>query len=515
MDRRRGQIVAIGFVVALVAGCGSAPPPTPPPSASIAAGPMPPPIASATPTAAPTTATPVSWSDCGNGFECGNVLVPLDYGDPAGGTVLIALIRLPATDQADRIGSLIVNPGGPGESGVDFVRDAAGLLFPDAIRARFDIVGFDPRGVGRSSPIRCVDNLDHFLAADANPDTPAELATLLAGERTFVAGCERRNAAMLPAVGTENVARDLDVIRGAVGDRALTYIGFSYGTLIGSIYAGLFPDRIRALVLDGAIDPTVDLAGLRKAQAVAFEGALDRFLADCSRRTACPFQNGGKPGPAFDALMRRIDASPLPATLLNDPRPVGPTYAWGAVLGALYAPQGWSILAQALTLAQRGDRSYLLALADPLNGRNPDGSYSNLIDADSSVTCLDFPGPRDPTAYETEARSFAKVAPRLGSLFAYNDIECAFWPVAPDRTPAAATAPGAPPILVVGSTGDPATPYAWAQALARQLGSGVLLTRTGEGHTGYAFSGCVRTAVDAYLLNLALPPTGTTCPTGP
>ncbi|MHB8458454.1 MAG: alpha/beta hydrolase [Candidatus Limnocylindrales bacterium] len=455
------------------------------------------------------------WSDCGNGFECGTVVVPRDYADPGAGTILLALIRLPAIDPAHRIGSLVVNPGGPGASGVDFVRNDAASLFPDAIRERFDIVGFDPRGVARSTPIRCVDNLDHFLAADPNPDTPAELATLLDGERSFVAGCERRDGDLLPYVGTLNVARDVDRIRSAIGDPALTYVGFSYGTLIGSIYADLFPDRVRALVLDGAIDPTVDLAHLREGQAVAFEGALDRFLADCARRTTCAFHNGGRPGPAFDALMRRIDVRPLPAILLRDSRPVGPTFAWDAVIGSLYAPQGWPLLAEALALAQQGDGSYLLALADPLNGRNPDGSYSNLVDANSAVTCLDFPGPRNAAAYEAEVPRFTALAPRLGALFAYNDVDCAFWPVPPARVPAPASGVGAPPILVVGSTGDPATPYAWAVALAHQLVSGVLITRTGEGHTGYAFSACVRAAADTYLLSLRPPAPGTTCPTSP
>jgi len=487
----------------------------PTPAASAAVGPTAGPTDSGQPVAtSPPTQPPVTlarWADCGKGFQCATILAPRDYSDPGGPSVRLALVRLPATDPAGRIGSLVVNPGGPGASGIDFVREGATTAFDDEIRARFDIVGFDPRGVNASSPIRCVDDLDHFLALDATPDDAAELATLIDGAKEFTAGCERRNADLLPFVGTENVARDLDRIRQAIGDEKLTYVGFSYGTMIGAMYAERFPDRVRALVLDGAVDPTLDLERFRSGQAVAFEGAFDRFVAWCAGDGSCLFHGGGKPGAAFDALMAQIEREPLRALRIRDRRLVGPTYAWSAVAGALYAREAWPVLAGALALAERGDGSLMLLLADPYNGRRPHAGYSNLIDANTAVVCLDFPGPRSVEPYEELAASLASAAPRFGSLLAYTDVDCAFWPVAPDRVPAPIAAPGAPPIVVVGTTGDPATPYDWAVALADQLDSGVLVTYKGEGHTAYGKSTCVDKAVDAYLLKLAVPKDGLVC----
>ncbi len=518
MDGRR---LALTCAIALVVGACS---PAPSPTASGAA-PSPAPSDPVGPTAGPTDSgqpgstspptqppvTPARWADCGKGFQCASILAPRDYADPGGPSVRLALVRLPASDRTERIGSLVVNPGGPGASGIDFVREGAETTFSKEIRSRFDIVGFDPRGVNASSPVRCVDDLDHFLALDAMPDDAAELATLVNGAKEFTAGCERRNADLLPFLGTENVARDLDRIRQAIGDEKLTYVGFSYGTLIGAMYADRFPDRVRALVLDGALDPTLDLVGFRSGQAVGFEKAFDRFLAWCAGDRSCLFHGGGKPGPAFDALMRRIEKEPLRAIRARDRRRVGPTYAWSAVAGALYVREAWPALAGALALAELGDGSLFLLLADPYNGRRPHGGYSNLIDANTAVVCLDFPGPRAVEPYEKLATTLARMAPRFGSLLAYTDVDCAFWPVAPDRVPAPITAPGAPPVVVVGTTGDPATPYDWAVALADQLDSGVLVTFKGEGHTAYAQSTCVDKAVNAYLLKLAVPKDGLIC----
>jgi len=507
---------AAGFLLAVFLGaCGIAPNPSPSVSGSTAPSAQPSGNTPATLSPAPSprgvpAVTPIAWSDCGSGLECGSILVPRDYANPAGPSIRLAAVRLAAADPKRRIGSLAINPGGPGGSGIDFVRGSASS-FPKDIRDRFDIVGFDPRGINQSSEIRCVDNLDHFLAIDSTPDTAAERSQLLDGERTFVEGCQRRNGELLPYVGTENVARDLDRLRAALGDQKLTYLGLSYGTLIGAYYAQLFPDRVRALVLDGAVDPTFDLDELHHQQARSFEAAFNRFLADCARRATCPFRERGKPGPAFDALMRRIDAKPLPARAIEDDRLVGPTYAWGAVAGSLYSRGGWGVLASALALAERGDGSLLLLLTDPLNGRRSDGSYSNLIDANRAVSCLDFPAARDPSAIPAKAQAWAKDAPRFGPLFAWDEVDCAMWPVPPDRIPAPIAADGAPPIVVVGSTGDPATPYAWSQSLARQLSPASLLTRRGEGHTAYFFSSCIASAVDDYLIDLKAPKAGLTC----
>jgi pimeloyl-ACP methyl ester carboxylesterase len=514
----RSRLAAIAITASvLAAACTSAAPTsTPAPGATAPATPAAPAspgptsLPPATPVPAPTQG-PIAWNDCGGGFQCGIVDVPQDYADPNGPIVRLSLIRLPAADPARRIGSLVVNPGGPGASGDEFVRAAAEALFPESIRDRFDIVGFDPRGVGSSTPIRCVDNLDHFIPRDERADTPAELADLVAGDRAFAAGCGARNPGILAHLSTEEVARDLDQIRMALGEAKLTYLGFSYGTLIGEMYASLFPGHVRALALDGVMDPSLDEETLRLDQARAFEGALDRFLAACAADATCAFHSGGHPGPAFDALMARIDLHPVPTLRLAGREPAGPTQAWDAVLQALYSQATWPVLAEALADAARGDGSLLLLLGDPYRGRQPDGSYSNMQDAYEGVTCLDWPAPRDLAAYAALAARFTRAAPRFGRILAYNDLPCAFWPVPPVRTPAPVSAPTAPPILLVGSTGDPATPYAWAVSVSHQLTSSVLVTRVGEGHTGYRASSCVGEAVDAYLLALTVPAPGLTC----
>ena len=467
------------------------------PDASGGATPSAPPIAKA------------KWTDCGSGFQCSTIRVPKDYADPAKGTLQLALLRLPASDRSQRIGSLLVNPGGPGGSGVDFVRDGSSQ-FPSAIRKRFDLVGFDPRGVNTSSPVRCIDNLDLQADIDPSPDNQAELDALVDQAHQYADACAKRNAEMLPYLSTAAVVDDLDSIRAAVGDDKLSYLGFSYGTLIGSMYADKYPDKIRAMVLDGALDPSLDEVQLRTGQAKAFEGALRRMLAKCSKSTACPFHEGGKSLKAFNSLMAKIDKKPLPILRLAGRRKVGPGLAYAAVLGALYNPASHRSLQLALARAKAGDGRLLVLLSDPFRGRKPNGSYSNMSDAYFSNTCLDFPVSTEVADYRALAETFRKVAPHFRGS-AYNDLPCAFWSVPSERTPAPATGAGAPPIVVVGSTGDPATPYQWAKNLASQLESGTLITRKGEGHTGYFFSNCVRKATDAYLLELTVPKKNLVC----
>ena len=464
------------------------------------------------PTPAAVAVPPAHWSDCGKGFLCAEIRVPRNYAAPSDGYLDVSILELPATDPKSRIGSLIVNPGGPGASGVEFVREAvAADLFPTALRKRFDIVGFDPRGVNSSTAVRCIDNLDGRAEIDPSPDNAAELKALVNDARAYADACAKRNAAILPYLSTDAVARDLDAIRSAVGDDKLTYLGFSYGTLIGSAYADLFPEHIRAMALDGAIDPKLDLKGLRFGQAKGFEDALSSFLDDCAAKTSCAFHENGRSLQAFNSLMASIDAKSLPAILLNDPRRVGPGIAWYSVLAALYSKDSWPTLATSLELAKRGDGSLMLAIADPYRGRKPNGSYSNEQDAYTSNVCLDFQAPIDVTVYRAWAKQLEATAPHWAELFAYNDLPCAFWPVPAERTPEAASAAGAPPIVVVGSTGDPATPYPWAVALAKELDSGVLVTRQGDGHTGYLVSSCVKRAIDAYLIDLTVPRNGLTC----
>jgi pimeloyl-ACP methyl ester carboxylesterase len=420
------------------------------------------------------------------------------------------MIRAAALDRDERIGSLFMNPGGPGASGVEFVRDSV-TSFPDEIRERFDIVGFDPRGVNSSTAIRCIDNLDGHAALDPSPDDAAELTELVDAAEAYAKACARRNDATLAYLSTDAVARDLDLLRASVGDDALTYLGFSYGTLIGARYAQLFPDRIRAMALDGGMDPSLDLASLRAGQAKGFEGALRRFLEDCASRTKCDFHEGGDSARAFDRVMASIDRQPIPAPLLNDGRLVGPGHAWTAVLAALYSESFWPILATALAQAKDGDGSLMLVISDPYRGRKSNGSYSNLQDAYVANICLDYPAPEAVDDFSGWAAELDEAAPHFAEFVAYNDLICSFWAVPPQGMPHRVSAEGAPPIVVVGTTGDPATPYAWSVSLAEQLDSGVLITREGEGHTGYADSVCVQDAVDEYLIELTVPEDGLTC----
>lgn len=510
----RDRVCAV-LVVALLAGC------SPTRSADPSAGPVTSPsaIESATPRAnasAPSSPTPeptirpARWTDCGGGFSCAEIRVPRDYAAPTEGYLNVSIIRSAAREPDARIGSLLINPGGPGASGVEFVRgNLAG--FPESLRERFDIVGFDPRGVNTSTAVRCIDNLDGHAALDPSPDDAAEFEELVDAAHEYADACARRNDTTLAYLSTDAVARDLDLLRAAVGDDELTYLGFSYGTLIGSRYAELYPDRIRAMALDGAIDPSLDLEAFRIGQAMAFEGALTRFLDDCASRAKCPFYEGGDSARAFDTLMASIDREPLPAIRLNDERLVGPGLAWSAVLAALYSESFWPILATALALAKDGDGSLMLAISDPFRGRKPNGSYSNLQDAYVANICLDYPAPTDVTDYTGWAAGLEETAPHFAEFVAYNDLICAFWAVPAQGKPQAVSAKGAPPIVVVGSTGDTATPYEWSVALAKQLESGVLVTREGEGHTGYADSVCVQDAVNAYLLDLTVPEAGLTC----
>ncbi len=515
LARRTTGALAALLTIVLVAGCSpTAPSESPGNSQAVTDTASPGPLSSAASPSAATTdpvVAPARWSDCGKGFQCADVRVARDYASPSDGFMNIAIIRSPATDRAARIGSLIVEPGGPGASGVEFVRQIAGLGIFSALRKRFDIVGFDPRGVNASTAIRCIDNLDPQERLDPSPDDAAELKALVASAREYASECGKRNDTTLAYVSTDAVARDLDAIRSAVGDKQLTYLGFSYGTLIGSLYADRYPDHIRAMVLDGAIDPALDLEGLRVGQAKGFEHDLTSFLDDCAARPACVFNENGKSEAAFDSLMASIDAKPLPATRLKSARTVGPSIAWYAVLAALYDRSSWPTLAAGLELAKGGDGSLMILMADPYRGRNPNGSYSNLQDAYTANICLDFAAPKDVATFTSWANELQGSAPHFAKMLAYNDLACAFWPVPAERTPAPVKAAGAPPIVVVGSTGDPATPYAWAKSLAKELDSGVLVTREGEGHTGYEVSPCVRKAVDAYLLDRTVPKDGLDC----
>ncbi|WP_307845155.1 alpha/beta hydrolase [Planomonospora sp. ID67723] len=457
------------------------------------------------------TASGLEWADCGDGFECAELAVPLDHDRPDGEKIGISVIRLPAS--GERIGSLLVNPGGPGSSGVEYARSARSAV-SEAVRDRFDVVGFDPRGVGGSAPVRCLpaESLDAFIGLDGSPDSPGEVTALEEGARRFAAGCQARSGRLLPYVGTADAARDMDLLRAALGDDRLTYLGKSYGTQLGAVYADLFPGRVRALVLDGAVDLSLSPLEMGAAQARGFELALDAFLADCVKAEDCPFEGSAASArEEVAALLRRADREPL-KNALGDGRAIGEAWTTLGIITPLYDRESWPVLRSALAEALKGDGTTLLRLADILLDRREDGTYGNQTEASLAVTCVDSPFPADSRAYAAAARASTADAPLFGAFVAWGSLPCASWPVA-GGAGEKIDALGAPPIMVVGTTRDPATPYEWSEALADQLSSGVLVGFEGDGHTAYLTgSPCVDRLVDEYLITLAVPEDGTRCP---
>jgi pimeloyl-ACP methyl ester carboxylesterase len=453
----------------------------------------------------------LDWIECpdaGDDVECATLAVPRDYDEPDGETIDLALMRDRAGDDDARIGSLLVNPGGPGVPGTDLV-PAAAFIWPAEIRDRFDIVGWDPRGTGGSAPVDCVDDVDRYFAEpDPSPDDDAENQVLVDRAQEFDNACEEAAGDLLGQISTVDTANDLERIRIALGENTISYMGFSYGSELGATYATLFPRSIRAMVLDGAIDPDLDSIETARAQAIGAEHALDAFLADCSSHSTCAFHNDGDAEGAYDTLIAGLDADPLPPPESGRPE-VGQGVALNAVIQALYSTDFWPVLAEALDAAQDGDGDGLLALSDTYLERDDDGTWTNTIEAFISISCLDDPAPRDLDAYAELADEFEQVAPRLGRSFA-SGYQCALWPVESEPGPSVDGA-GAPPIIVAGTTGDPYTPLEQTAALADALATGVLLVREGEGHTGYGEGSCIDDLIDDYLIDLTVPEDGTRC----
>jgi len=457
----------------------------------------------------------LDWRSCDGGFECAQLAVPFDYARPDGPRFTLPVVKLPAADPSQRIGVLVINPGGPGVSGVQYAL-AARLEFPAAVLARFDIVGFDPRGVGGSQPaLNCLTGpqLDTFLATDDEPSDPAQLAHLIAESKQFAAQCERHSAALLPYVGTPNAARDLDVLRSALGESRLTYLGKSYGTYLGAWYAQLFPHRVRALVLDGAVDPDTSSLQATIAQAQGFQGAFGSFAAWCLASPGCPLGPSGSVAAAaakVEGLIAGANSVPL-TNRLGDGQVADGAMLLSGVADALYSSSLWPVLRTALADAFGGDGTGLVALANQLYERNRNGTYSTLANAVTAIDCLDRPWPRSLAPWQSAVSAAAQAAPMFGAALVWGSLACAYWPVPAYPQPRIQAA-GARPILVVGTLRDPATPYRWAQALAGDLSSGVLLGWDGDGHTAYGEgSACVDTIVNDYLINLAVPRSGTVC----
>ena len=460
------------------------------------------------------------WRDCDDGFQCATAAVPKDYDRPNGGTLDIAVIRKPATDTKHRIGSLFVNYGGPGGDGVQTTRDAyAGGLFA-TLSDRFDIVSFDPRGTGESEgAIDCKANQETDGIYSKPFPTPLDIDVRAFDRksRAYVRRCAELNAKILPYVSTANVARDMDFLRDAVGDRKLTYLGFSYGTFLGATYESLFPNRHRALVLDGAVDPDEyinDQESALSEQTSAFERSVGRFLQACANdKVACPF-GGADPWDAYDQLIDRAEAAPLANALAPD-RPVNGDDIRNGTIVILYNKGNWPFFAEALTEAEIGDASLLRLLADISWGRNDDGTYDAGTDRYFTISAAEQRYPFSNLGHylATGAHSWA-LFDHFWINSGYTEYNWGLFPVrARDTFAGPFSAPrGGTPTLVVGTTYDPATPYRGAKRAVAELGNARLLTMRGDGHTAYGGnSSCIDAAVDAYLEDLTVPAAGTSC----
>ncbi|MFI8995838.1 alpha/beta hydrolase [Streptomyces sp. NPDC053542] len=445
----------------------------------------------------------LSWHSCGpKGFQCATLRAPLDYAKPSRATDLkLAVSRKKATGPGKRIGSLMVDPGGPGASAINYLQQYAPE--PAAVKARYDMVAMDPRGVARSEPVRCLTNkqMDGYTQVDQTPDDRAEQTKLTTAYKNFADGCKARSGKVLGHVSTVEAARDMDIFRAVLGDRKLTYVGASYGTFLGATYAGLYPSRVGRLVLDGAMDPSLTSRQLNEDQTAGFNTAFNSFAADCIKKRDCPLgtKSTADAGKRLSAFFRRLDARPV-AT--GESRKLTESLATSGVIAAMYDQSAWPLLREYLGKAQKGDGSGLLALSDSYYEREPDGSYANQMFANPAVNCLDLPPAfSSPAQVEAALPAFRKASPVFGENFAWAPLNCAYWPAKATGEAHRIEAKGAAPILVVGTTRDPATPYPWARGLASQLSSGRLLTYEGDGHTAYGRgSDCVDTAVNTYLL---------------
>jgi len=453
---------------------------------------------------------PLNWEECVI-FECANITVPLDWANPESDAIEIALKRRPAS--GERIGSLLVNPGGPGVSGVSEIPNFSnGLGLP--LRQAFDIISFDPRGVGQSTPVVCLsdDKLDYFLSRDFADDAAGQ-AELAAANAEFAASCAQNTGPLLGHVDTASVARDMDLIRHLLGEDTLNYLGFSWGTQLGATYAGLFPQRVGRMALDAGIDITLTAEQRIITQAQGFENALRAYVADCQQRESCPLSGSVDDGMAqISDLFDQAFAEPLPTRQAN--RPLTRSLAIDGVTSALYARAEWERLTQGLNQAiheNRGDA--LLSLADSFHRRNPNGSFSSSWQTMSfAVRCLDERPSTDPAVVAATMAEINSVAPTFGRLFSRALLNCQDWPYPAVPSDFDPTAPGSPPILVIGTTGDSSTPFEMSVALANTLENGVLLTWVGEGHTAYFSAGrCITAAVDAFLVSGTVPPPGTQC----
>jgi pimeloyl-ACP methyl ester carboxylesterase len=457
----------------------------------------------------------LDWGPCDDNDysnrECARIEVPLDYDDPTGATIELELLKNKADRPSQRIGSLVVNPGGPGAPGTSYADfdDAFGQPLKD----RFDIIGFDPRGTGSSSPVDCLSDseLDEYIAADPDPDTPAEVREFMGLARRLGQGCETRSGDLADHVSTHEAARDMDIIRAVLDEEKLTYFGASYGTKLGATYADLFPERSGRLVLDGAVDVSLSLKEGSLQQAEGFEVALGAYLDDCIGQGDCYLGDSRAAGLSrIKEFLADVEAEPIP---VGD-RELAIGNAFYGIVVTLYNKDYWEYLTQALGAALDGNATALLFLADQYSSRNDDGSYDdNSAEAIYVINCLDDPAYVGASRVPGEYADFEKASPTFGRVFAWGLTGCSGFDDEGARADWDIDAAGADPLLVIGTTRDPATPLRWAKALAAQLDPAILITRDGDGHTGYNMDNpCVDEVVEDYLIDGVVPEADVDCP---
>ncbi|MGV9254079.1 alpha/beta hydrolase [Streptomyces sp. NPDC003697] len=473
----------------------------------------------------------LNWTDCpapsesegggtspsplpnGGKWQCATMRAPLDWAKPKGDTIGIALIRATASGPGARIGSLVFNFGGPGGSGVTTLPAFAGDYA--ALRTRYDLVSFDPRGVGRSAPVECESDaqLDRYFQQDSTPDDAAERTQYLNNTKRFNAECEKNSGKVLGHVRTTDAARDMDLMRQVLGDAKLHYFGISYGTELGGVYAHLYPRHVGRAVFDGVVDPTQNSEQGSLGQAKGFQLALDNFARNCTSQVSqCPV--GDTPQDVKNRiakLLGDLDRQPIPGV---PPRRLTQTAATNGIAQSLYSKDFWEYLTAGLEQAYAGDGRILMLLSDAMNGRSENGEYSNLAAANVAINCSDDKPRYSPAYVERKLPAFRAASPLFGDFLAWGMLSCTDWAVRGAADHPDVSAPGSAPILVVGNTGDPATPYQGARKMANALGKGVgvELTYKGQGHGAYdSKNKCVQSAVNGYLLDGRLPAAGTVC----
>lgn len=455
----------------------------------------------------------VDWVKCAGGvFHCADIAVPLDWNDPESPSITIAAQRYDARQEAQ--GTILINPGGPGGSGIDLVGFIP-TIFGKELLENYNVLGFDPRGVGQSEPVTCLEpaEMDKFLSASFGDMTEELLEKVIAEQTKFAQACADNSGDILGFVDTQSAAKDMDLIRSVVGDEKLNYLGYSYGTQLGATYAGIFPDNVGRMVLDGAIDLRLTAHDQSLQQAVGFENALRAFVTDCQSRDSCPLTGSVDDGmDQIGAMLDGLLTNPMRTD--DESRVLTQTLGFYAIAQPLYAEQLWAVLRSALTEAlAANDGSALLELSDSYFGRAEDGTYmDNSFEAFAAINCLDTRGDDDFATMEKEAAEIVDAAPVMGQFFGFGGSACTGWPYPQAEQDFDLAATGAEPIMVIGTTNDPATPYVWAQGLAEQLDSGFLVTHVGEGHTAYGMgSQCIVETVDDFFVNGTVPDEDPNC----